>query len=223
MILLSFLFLVAVPNAPLDPRDRPIRVDVEHLPVVHAHNRCLFEKIETTRPVDSELMARALGYCRTAIRARMDSGEFRGISRRASSTSRRKVEGVLDGTDAQFSFAMTRMPNAEEVDARARELGIGVTVYDPIAPQYDRYSGCVSQAQKVGRIGLKLKDRVKGWKRAIASCRTLKTQLVAEADPILARQPDFRDPAKRRAAISAMFDGHDQMVLKAAATDWMNR
>jgi len=221
MILLSFLLLVAVPNAPLDPRDRPVKAEIEHVPVVDAHNRCLFQKLGTTRRVDAEFMTRALEYCRTSLRARMDSGEFGGISRRASSASRRKVESVLDGTDAQFSFAMTWQPSTELVDARARELGIGVTVYDPIAPQYDLYSGCVSKAQKEGRIGLNPKDRVKGWKRAIESCRALKSQLMAAADPILARQPDFRNLEKRRAAIAAMFDGHDQMVIKAAATDWL--
>lgn len=221
MIMLAFFLLAALPGAASDPRSNPVAAEFHHLPVVAAHNRCLTQNIGTTRPVDPKLMALVIERCRIELRTRMDGGEFPGISRRASSGSRRRVEAVLDGTAAQFSLAMTQMPSTEEVTARAKALGIGVTVYDPVVPQYDRYSACVSAAEKKRRVGRTPNERVESWKRAIASCRTLKAQMAAEADIILARQPDFQDTAKRRSAILAMFDGHDEMVIKAAAVDWM--
>lgn len=159
-------------------------------------------------------------HCKANARGKMDSGAYPRISKKSEHRSRKRAEFIIAGTDAQLRNVYLGLPDVAKINARVENMGLGVTVYDPIAHLYERYSNCVSKKYNDAPFRHRPSERVIGWKGAIEACDSLKGQLKLEAEPIMAKQADFKDPLKRKAAIDATFDGHDKMVVRAAAIDW---
>jgi Holliday junction resolvase RusA-like endonuclease len=215
------LLLLAAPDA--DPRRHPVVVEPDQAPVARAHSECLVKQIAGVPLPDegrSDYLGRAVAVCRAETLGRLNGGGFSGISRDPASRPRLALDKVLDGVEAQFTASFMNIPTVARTNAKVAEAGLGVTVYDPAAAQQERYSRCVTDARKRERPATDAEGRVRSWRKAIASCRDVKARMMAEADAALARQSDFRDPARRSAAVAEMFDGYDRIMLRMAASDW---
>lgn len=88
-----------------------------------------------------------------------------------------------------------------------------VEIVDPIAPAVSRYDGCITtNFRKKHPIGIDDPARHRReMVKAIESCSAVRRAAVAEADRALAKAPDYRDAAKRDAAIRHAFEGTEEM------------
>jgi hypothetical protein len=162
----------------------------------------------------------AIKECRAEVEKGMNAGKYKGIAKNPDDWSRKKVTKTLDQTDKQFVNINDRIPDLDRVTARMDEEDLGVRVYAPIEKLYARYVECLRSDYDTDKSRRTPEQRTAGWQKAIAACKDLKGELMVQADTIMARQPDFQDAATRKAAVSATFDGHDEMILKTAAIDW---
>ena len=96
--------------------------------------------------------------------------------------------------------------------------GGGVAIPEPIAPLVLRHAACLTEqvedrGQRSNQSQITISDPVQYRRRvetAIRRCRDGRLQAVAEADRILARAAEYRDPQRREGAIEAAFDGVEQ-------------
>jgi hypothetical protein len=205
---------------------KPAKPTAEDWFLVQAYDQCLVaaaRQVPEDREGRSQLVARAQADCRTSLRTRMDANEFVDVGK-AGSAKRARSEAVLDYVDGRFSDMILAMPLASEVNARIAAMNIEVRVPEPVAAQHSRYGNCVTSAYQADRPRSNVEAaRVKAWRQAIRACRSTKAAMMAQADSILAGRPDYQDPARRRAALSEMFDGYDRAMLKMAEVDWTKR
>lgn len=190
------------------PRLIPVKVEPYQFPIMSAFSDCMLRG--TDGPMrDAEATDRALEAlttpCRDAVLARIDSGELRRDGQKLTSSQRRDSIRVMDQTAANLRTSR-RFYGLPQVDPDG-PIARGVRVPDPLASHFQRYSGCVNG-------GLKAPPALTPARveRAIKACAALRGQLSVDADGVLARQPDYADPAKRQAAIAEMFDGFDAMM-----------
>lgn len=200
-----------------------IRVDAAEFPVWVDFTRCLTDGMKLTPNAVEERSPKydaISAKCRKIVQENISTSHYKGISSKPKNRSRQKALAILDSTDEHMRTVYLRMPDVNKVNARVEKMGLGVTVYDPIAHLYEQYSGCVSQKYNEVPFRHFPSERVDGWKAAIKFCEDLKASLKSEAEPIMANLPDFQDPMSRKSAIDATFDGHDEMVVKAASVEW---
>lgn len=220
VFLLLILLQVQVPS---DKSVDGISVTSAEFPVWVDFTRCITNGMKVTPNAVAE---RSPEYdaisktCRATVLQNISASHYRGISSKPKKRSHQKALALLDSTDQHMRTVYLRIPDANRVNARVEEMGLGVTVYDPIAHLYEEYSGCISRKYDKAPFRHFPNERVAGWQAAIKSCKALKASLKLDAEPIMANLPDFQDPAKRKAAIDATFDGHDEMLVKAAAIEW---
>jgi hypothetical protein len=97
-----------------------------------------------------------------------------------------------------------------------KTLPVGaVEILDPIAPAVGRYSQCLQDRMKRrGALPIVHPATYRRDVRAsIRACAAVRASAVAEADAVLARSLDYRDPRRRNAAIAHAFDGTDDQQL----------
>lgn len=221
LVLLSILLQVQVTA---DKKEvRSIRVDSAQFPVWVDFTRCVSEGMKTTpdaidgRTPQYDIISDS---CRKAVQAKITANHYKGISSKSEKSSHQKALAIIDGANQDMQTVYSRMPDVDAINARVEKMGLGVTVYDPIAHLYEAYSDCLSQKYNEAPFRHLPSERVAGWRKAIESCEKLKAEMKLDAESIMAKLPDFQDIAKRTAAIDATFDGHDEMVLKAASIEW---
>ncbi|MEZ0241782.1 MAG: hypothetical protein ACAH11_00290 [Sphingomonas sp.] len=190
------------------PRLIPVKVEPYQFPIMLAFTDCMertVDRVPRDPGVEDRLLAEATGPCRTAVLARIDSGELRRDGQKLTSSQRRDSIRVMDQTAANLRTSR-RFYGLPQVDPNG-PIARGVRVPDPLASHFQRYSACVNG-------GLKAPPAMNPARveRAIKACAALRGQLAVDADGVLARQPDYADPAKRQAAIAEMFDGFDAMM-----------
>lgn len=220
LLLLPILLQVQVVS---DKQPTSMRVDSAEFPVWVDFTRCLTDAMQST---PEALEERSLKYemisetCRKTVEGKILAGRYKGISSKPDNSSYKRALAVIDGTDRQMKTVYSRMPDVKKLNERVEKMGLGVTVYDPIAHLYKKYSGCVSGKYNEAPFRHHPSERVAGWRAAIKSCEALKASLKLDAEAIMAKLPDFQDYEKRKSAIDATFDGHDEMVVKAASVEW---
>lgn len=90
----------------------------------------------------------------------------------------------------------------------------GVEILDPIAPPVERYMRCIRQALDQ-RGGMNTSDRRRyrdAVDDSIDTCADTRRAELAEADRLLSRAPDYREPARRAAAVHRAFAGSEQQM-----------
>lgn len=206
-----------------DESETNIRADSAEFPVWVDFTRCVTDGMKVIPDAVEERLPKYNAIsekCRNAGQENISAGRYKGISRRPEKRSHQKAQALLNSTDQHMRTMYLRMPDVNKVNARVEDMGLGVTVYDPIAHLYEEYSVCVSKKYNKGAFRHRPSERVAGWETAIKSCKKLKAKLKIDAEPIMANLPDFQDPEKRKSAIDATFDGHDAMLVKAASIEW---
>jgi hypothetical protein len=220
LLLLPILLQLQVVS---EKRPTSIRVDSAEFPVWADFTRCLSDGMKSMpdaveeRSPKYEVISKK---CRNTVEESILESRYKGISSKPENRSHRNVLAMLDGTDQHMRTIYLRMPDVKKVNARIEKMGLGVIVYDPIAHLYEEYSECVSRKYNEASFRHFPSERAAGWQAAIKSCVALKASLKLDAEPITANLPDFQDSAKRKSAIYATFDGHDEMVVKAASVEW---
>lgn len=200
-----------------------ISVNSAEFPVWVDFTRCLSDGMKRkpdTEEQNPPVYEAVVTTCRETVQQNIVSGNYNGISPKPKNQSHKRAIAVLDGTEQQMRTVYSRLPDVGKINARVETMGLGVRVYDPIAHLYDQYSVCLSSKYREAPFRHLPSERVAGWQEAIKSCATLKAALKLEAEPIMVGQPDFQDAEKRKSAIDATFDGHDEMILKAASIEW---
>lgn len=220
LFILPFLMQVEIAS---DYRPKALRIEPEHFRIWLDYSNCMTAR-SVAQPSalekESPEAAAMIEECRTEVEKGMNAGKYKGISKNPDDWSRKKVKKTLDQTDRQFVTINDRFPNSDRVIARMDKEDLGVTVYAPIENLYARYVECLQNDYRTVKMRQTPDQRTAGWQKAIATCKDLKSELMVQADIVMARQPDFQDPIKRKAAVSATFNGHDDMILKTAAIDW---
>jgi hypothetical protein len=221
--MLFLLPLVVHVSAASDYAVNGIRVDTAEFPVWVDFTRCVSDGMkvapdadEQTRPVYDAVSE----GCKKTVKDAISAKHYIGISSKPESRSHVRAVAIIDSTDQQMRTVFTNRLDPEQVNARVEKMGLGVTVYDPIAHLYEQYTLCLSKKYDETPHRHTPDERVAGWKKAIRSCKDLKASLKAKAEPIMAKLPDFQDPIQRKTAVDATFDGHDEMVIKAASIEW---
>jgi hypothetical protein len=220
LLLLPILLQVQVVS---DKRPTSMRVDSTEFPVWVDFTRCLTDGMQSTPEAIEE---RSPEYdtisekCRKTVEGNILASRYKGISSKPEHRSYKKALAIIDGTDRHMKTVYSRMPDVKKINARIEKMGLGVTVYDPIAHLFEEYSGCVSDKYNEAPFRHHPSERVAGWRAAIKSCEALKASLKLDAELIMAKLPDFQDYAKRKSAIDSTFDGHDEVVVKATSVDW---
>lgn len=220
LFLLSVLLQVLVVS---DKRPTSIRVDSAEFPVWADFTLCLADGMQSTPEAIEERSPKydaISAKCRNTVEENILARRYKGISSKPDNRSHKSVLAMLDGTDRHMKTVYLRMPDVKKINARIAKMGLGVTVYDPIAHLFEEYSGCVSGKYNDAPFRHLPSERVAGWQAAIKSCEVLKASLKLDAEAIMTRLPDFQDYAKRKSAIDATFDGHDEMVVKSASVEW---
>jgi hypothetical protein len=225
---MSALFLtLMVMAANPDPRVRPVPADPYQMPIMSSHAQCITEK-QGTLPSDPNARGKAIdtaiAVCRATMDAALDRGEMSPRNRPLTRHQRRSTAVALDRTEEQVRASMMNLealaaryaglarPGVELSDRPTEGMAPGVVVLDPIAPYWSLYSRCVIAHMRAGGpISPDGHDRI--VRRALDRCRDDRESLMARSDAALAAAPDYRDPARRRDAIRAAFDGFDAMML----------
>jgi hypothetical protein len=162
------------------------------------YSQCL--RVSAGRPAPGEAAARAqyaIEQCRsqreTTIRLAIELVAGRSSPERA----RARTDQALAEFDALFPAILA--------------AGGGVEIPPPIAPQVRRYVDCVAeQLQTRGSIGTGDAAAYAAVVEAsIATCATVRTSALAEAETVLSRAPGFEEPRNREEAIGRAFDQTD--------------
>jgi hypothetical protein len=220
LFILPFLLQVEIVS---DRRPETLRIEPAHFQIWLDYSNCMTAKTVTQPSAlekDSPEAQAAIKECRAEVEKGMNAGKYKGIAKNPEDWSRKKVTKTLDQTDRQLVTINERFPNLDRVNARMAEEDLGVRVYAPIEKLYARYVECLQNDYRTDKTRRTPEQRTAGWRKAISMCKDLKGELMVQADIIMARQPDFQDTDTRKAAVSATFDGHDEMILKTAAIDW---
>lgn len=220
LLLLPILLQVQVMS---EKHPTSISVDSTEFPVWADFTRCLTDEMKSMSDAVEERSTRydmISRKCRNSVEENISKSHYKGISSKSQSLSHKKALAIMDGTERHMRAVYLRIPDVKKVNARIEKMGLGVTVYDPIAHLYERYSGCVSRKYNEASFRHTPDERVAGWRTAIKSCEALKASLKLDSEPIMANLPDFQDAVKRKSAIDATFDGHDDMVIKTASIEW---
>lgn len=220
LFILPFLLQVEIVS---DRRPEAVRIEPAHFRIWLDYSNCMTAKTvaqPSALEKDSPEAAATIKECRAEVEKGMNAGKYKGISKNPEDWSRKKVKKTFDQTDKQYVTTNDRFPNLDRVSARMDKEDLGVRVYAPIEKLYARYVECLQNDYRTDKTRRTPEHRTEGWRKAIATCKDLKGELMVQADTIMAGQPDFQDAAKRTAAVSATFDGHDEMILKTAAIDW---
>lgn len=220
LFILPMLFQVQVV---MDNKISSINVNSAEFPVWVDFTRCLTDGM-AINPDSAEQNSTAYDLiaakCRETVQQNISIRRYKGISSKTESRSNKRAMAVLDNTEQHMRTVYSRLPDVDKINARVEKMGLGVTVYDPIAHLYDEYVACLSAKYNETSFRHIPAERVAGWQAAIKSCSALKASLKLEADPVMAKQPDFQDADQRKSAIDATFDGHDAMILKSASIEW---
>ena len=91
----------------------------------------------------------------------------------------------------------------------------GIEIPNAILRQHEAYVRCQDDHFDVRKV----QDQgtfISEVEKSIAACMEQKAALINEAQGILASDLDYRDAAKRSAAISESFDGYDEMRREMA-------
>jgi hypothetical protein len=92
--------------------------------------------------------------------------------------------------------------------------GIDFELEEAVVPIIDRYSDCLNKHRPMVINGSP--TLVVATETAIAGCRDVRAQLMAEADARLARNPAWADRNKRAAEVTSNFDNTDASARKLA-------
>jgi hypothetical protein len=99
-----------------------------------------------------------------------------------------------------------------ELDAMIPEMlvaGGGVDIPHAIGTAVRRYSDCLGGQMLERNAMANLATYRVAADASIAACIAVRTEAIAESEALLSSAPEYRDPARRQAAIQRAFDGVD--------------